>query len=97
MDERSLNNEVLVDKNSPAGQAHWLMPIVPATQGTEIERIIVPDQPRQKVGKTPSQPMLEPGGVCLSSQLCKRLKERLSRRSKVQAGQGKKYETLPRN
>jgi hypothetical protein len=33
----------------------WLKTIIPAAQEAEIRRIMVPDQPGQKVSKTPSQ------------------------------------------
>jgi hypothetical protein len=35
----------------------WLMPIILATQEAEITRTTLQDQPWQKVGKTPSQPI----------------------------------------
>jgi hypothetical protein len=47
----------------------WLMPVILATQEAEIQRIIVQCQPRQKVYKTPSQPIPGHSTVHLSSQL----------------------------
>jgi hypothetical protein len=38
---------------------------------TEIGRITVQEQPRQKVHEMPSQPMARCGGMHLPSQLCK--------------------------
>jgi hypothetical protein len=38
----------------------------------EVGRILVQDQPRQKVSKTPSQPITGHGGICLSSSCAKR-------------------------
>jgi hypothetical protein len=48
----------------------WLKPIILATWEVEIGRIMIQGQPRQKVSKTPSQPMTGYGGTCLSFQLC---------------------------
>jgi hypothetical protein len=44
----------------------------------EIRKITIRGQPEEKVNETPSQPRVECSGVCLSSQLCGRLRsERL--------------------
>jgi hypothetical protein len=56
------------------GQAQWLMTIIPATWEVEAKRITVRGQTRQKVSKTPSQPIAGCGGVYLSSQLCRKHK-----------------------
>jgi hypothetical protein len=43
-------------KETTLGQTWWLTPTIPATQDTEnSRRIIVEDQPRQKVSETPAQ------------------------------------------
>jgi hypothetical protein len=55
-----------------------------ATQEVEIRRIIVQDQPEQKVHKIPYQPMAGCGGLYLSSQLWR---GSISRRVTVQAAQ----------
>jgi hypothetical protein len=39
-------------KSKRCSWVQWFMPIIPATQETEIERILVQGQPRQKVLKT---------------------------------------------
>jgi hypothetical protein len=45
-----------IKKDFP-GQAHWLKPVILATQEAEIKRIKVQGQPRQKFMRTPSQQM----------------------------------------
>jgi hypothetical protein len=53
------------------GQVLWLIPIISVIWKVEIRRIEVQGQPRQKVLKTPSQPIKAGhGGTHLSSQLC---------------------------
>jgi hypothetical protein len=39
----------------PNDKGEWLTSVIPATKETEIGRITVQGQPRQKVSKTPSQ------------------------------------------
>jgi hypothetical protein len=57
-------------KRRKLGQVKWLATVIPATQKAEIRRITVQGQPRQKVTKTPYQPIKAGhGGTCLSSQL----------------------------
>jgi hypothetical protein len=34
----------------------WHVPVVPTTPEVEIKKIMVPNQPRQKVRETPAQP-----------------------------------------
>lgn len=47
------------------GQAQWLTQI-PATQASEIGRLAVQGQPKQKVSEPPSQPTTGHGGACLA-------------------------------
>jgi hypothetical protein len=43
--------------NLKEARRQWLTPVILATWEAEIRRIMVRGQPRQKVGKTPSQPI----------------------------------------
>jgi hypothetical protein len=65
--ERSSNYENLA-------RLQWLTTIILATWEAEIQRTIIPGQHRQKFHKIPSQPVSGHSGVCLSSQLCRKLK-----------------------
>jgi hypothetical protein len=62
------------DQKSSGDQMWWLTPIILATQEAEIRTIAVGGQPGQKVCKTPSQPIVGCGRVCLSFQLCEKQK-----------------------
>jgi hypothetical protein len=46
----------------------WLMSVILDTWETKIRRIVVWGRPRQKVSKTPSQPIAQGVGMCLSPQ-----------------------------
>jgi hypothetical protein len=69
------------------------MPIIPATQDIEIERIKVQDQPRQRVSDTPSQPIAgHTAYSCHTSYV-----ESINSRSVVQESPGKNMGSYPQN
>jgi hypothetical protein len=52
-------------KNTNSSRCWWLMPIIADSQDAEIRRMEVPGQPRQKVSKIPSLPLVEVMGcIC---------------------------------
>jgi hypothetical protein len=65
--------------------AQWLTPVIPATEETEIGRIVVEGKPKQKVGDPISTKNAVCGGMCLSSSEA----GSLSRRNMVQTALGK--------
>jgi hypothetical protein len=57
---------IIFPENIHLGPGAGITPIIPATGEAEIKRIKVQGQPRQKVLKTPSQPIAGRDGICLS-------------------------------
>jgi hypothetical protein len=55
-------------KERKTASAPWLK--TGAIWKVKTGRIPVPGQPRQKTWKTLFQPMVDPGSMCLSTQLC---------------------------
>jgi hypothetical protein len=49
-------------------RCQWLTPVILVTCEAEIGRIVVQGQSKQKVSKTPAQPIVGCSGTCLSSQ-----------------------------
>jgi hypothetical protein len=61
------SKEICLKAIDHANQVWWHTPVIPATWAAEIGRTEVQAQLRQKVSKTPSQPIKAGcGGVCLS-------------------------------
>jgi hypothetical protein len=59
----------------------------------EIRKMVIQGQHRQKVNKTPSQPVIVYGGICLTSQQMGSANMRIT----VQAGPGKKAGPYSKN